>query len=110
MSSPQIIQQRKFDLITCSQELRKVIKGRIEELSVSMHDLCSQIGINYRFVQSWMNITDPAQNSQPMSQWDVIQLAEALGIDIRVTIVLKPKETAYANTYISKDHNDGYGK
>ena len=89
----------KFDLIVCSQELKKVVKSRIDKLEVSLYRLCDQLNLKYDHVKLWMNMTDPVNNNQRMKQWQVILLAESLGIDIRITVVLKPIETAYAEAY-----------
>ncbi|MEK0326672.1 MAG: hypothetical protein QQN63_13320 [Nitrosopumilus sp.] len=93
------LQHSKFDLILCSQELKKTIKGRIDKLEVSLFKLCEQLGFKYEMVRLWMNITDPTNLNQRMKQWQVIVLAESLGIDIRITVVMKPLSTAYAIKY-----------
>lgn len=88
-----------FDLIVCSQELKKEIKARIDKLEISLFRLCDQLDLKYEFVKRWMNMTDPVNANQRMKQWQVIKLADSLGISIRITVVKRPIETAYAETY-----------
>ena len=98
-----IPESNKFDIITCSQELKKLIQGRLAELRVSLFKLCEQLDFKYEHVRLWMNIADPINNNQRLKQWQVIRLADSLGIDIRVTIVIKPTKTAWAKVYNPKD-------
>lgn len=106
-SIPQTI---KFDLIICSQELKKQIKIRIDKLEISLYRLCEQLGLNYDHTRKWMNLMDPVNSNQKMKQWQVLLLAESLGIDIRITIVKKPLSTAYAIPYDSKVQDYGQPK
>ena len=102
-----IPQNNRFDLILCSQEIKKTISSRIQKLNVSLFQLCEQLDYNYEYVRRWMNLTDPTNQNQRMKQWQVIELAQSLGIDIRLTIVVKPEETAYALPYDSKKNRNG---
>ena len=34
-----------------------------------------------------------------MKQWEALMIADALGINVRITIVLLPEDKAYANKY-----------
>ena len=106
-SIPQTI---KFDLIICSQELKKKVKERIDILEISLYRLCEQLGLNYDHTRKWMNLADPINSNQRMKQWQVILLAESLGIDIRITIVIKPLSTAYAIPYDSNIKDYGQPK
>ena len=105
-----IPQSNRFDLIVCSQELKKKIKERIDILKLSLYRLCAQLELDYKKTQLWMNLSDPTNSNQRLKQWQVIQLAESLGIDIRITIVMKPLETAYANPYDPKETDYGQSK
>ena len=76
-------------------------------MRVSLYKLCEQLDLDYKKVRLWMNMRDSATDPQPLMQWQVIQLAESLGIDIRITVVIKPVETAYAIPYDPNDKNYG---
>ncbi len=97
--SSSVIEHKRFDLILCSQELKKEIKKRIVKLNVSLFNLCKQLDFNYEWVRHWMNTSEPLSNNRKLKQWHAIRLAESLGIDIRITIVIKPLNTAYAIPY-----------
>lgn len=104
-----IPQNPKFDIIICSQQLKKLIKERLDKLKVSLFELCEQLELNYRKVRLWMNLADPINSNQAIKQWMVLIIAESLGIDVRITIVEKPLETAYAIPY-DKDRKARHGR
>lgn len=66
---------------------------------MSLYQLCEQLGIDYSNSRTYLNTANPSSKRNRMKQWEALMIAESLGINIRVTIVLLPEEKAFANKY-----------
>jgi hypothetical protein len=75
------LQQRSFCIIRNSGEIRKLIKLRLDNLGVSLYQLCDELSIDYSKFRYYLNTMQPEKASTRMaSQGDVIAIAESLGI------------------------------
>lgn len=84
--------QKKVDLIVSSQNLKKAIKKRIDELNLSYNDIIKDaeekkvVGITKSSISIYFNSNHPASGC--LSQKNIIWLALRYGIDIKVIIKL----------------------
>jgi hypothetical protein len=94
------LQQRSFCIIRNSGEIRKLIKLRLDNLGVSLYQLCDELSIDYSKFRYYLNTMQPEKASTRMaSQGDVIAIAESLGISIGVQVVLRPESKATAKPF-----------
>lgn len=76
-----------------SNELRKLILSQVEAYNISLAHLCESVFVDYRkFMSRYVNVKD-LQKGVNFSSDKVIEIAQLVGLDIRMTIVIKdPKE------------------
>jgi hypothetical protein len=81
------------DIIISSKSIKQLIVERAKKYNVSLHKLCILEKVSYRaFKEEYLEVTDAV--SRPFfRQKEIIKIAKALGIDIRVQCVLdEPNE------------------
>lgn len=87
------MKKSKFDIIKCSKELKKVILKRNEELGYSFKWVCKNADIDLRMFSIYLNSADPFDANIRVSQWEIIQVCDQLGIDLKIQIIIKDAET-----------------
>tara|TARA_Y100000814_G_scaffold293633_1_gene276287 strand:+ start:9918 stop:10244 length:327 start_codon:yes stop_codon:yes gene_type:complete len=100
---------KRFDIIKCSKELKKVILERVNKLNISMYMLCEELNINYDRVKRYMNCKDPLDYNVKITQQEILMVCDALKIDIRVTISIQPEENVKVKSF-DTNHKFKYKK
>ena len=82
-------QQQKFaDVIVDSGELKKLIIQRAKDLKVRQYHLCDILNISWpswrKYLENDKNLSTPT-----LRQEHIIEVAKALGINVRITLVVK---------------------
>ena len=88
----------KSDIILLSRELKKLIIDRLTELNISKFQLCEDLEIDYEKFKYYLNCSE-APKYASITQGELLNIASALGVAVRVTIVMLPKEKATAKKF-----------
>jgi hypothetical protein len=83
---------KRFDIIKCSKELKKVILERANALNISIFLLSEELGITYDRVKRYMNCKDPLDYNVKITQEEILRICNALKIDVKVNIKLLPED------------------
>lgn len=98
-----------MSLISRSNELRKLIVHTAKANNIPLTQLTSWLGIDTgRFISLYINRND-LNSKAPMGvkESDIIEVAKALGVDVRITIIKRSLQfdelrTTIANAYKEK--------
>ncbi len=81
-------QSFKFrDIVIDSVELKKLIKYRIKELNINSFAVCKANNISYNVFKKYL-MSDKSLSSPGLRQEHLINVAESLGIRIRVQVII----------------------
>lgn len=82
------VQTYKYrDIILDSSELKKVIKFRIKQLNIDNYTVCKENNVFYNVFKKYLE-NDKSLSSPGLRQEHLINIAESLGINIRVQIII----------------------
>jgi len=90
ISIPQIARTQTYkyrDIVIDSSELKKLVKHRIKELNLKLFNVCKANNISYETFKKYLN-EDKSLSSPNLRQEHLINVAESLGIKIRVQIII----------------------
>ena len=96
-----MIENKKYDLIICSQEVKKIIKQRISQSHLNVEQICQRLDLDFVHIREYLRTISPIRKKQQgrgmIAQWELFRLSEALGINIKVTLMLSPFEDCLIN-------------
>lgn len=75
------------DIVIDSAELRKLIKHRMKELNLKNYDVCEANNISYGTFMKYLR-EDKTLSTPTLRQEHLINVAESLGIRIRVQLII----------------------
>ena len=76
----------KWDILRDNQTLRELIKRRMDELGLSMQALSEKSGIPYDHIRQYFKAS---YRWKGINQWNLIKLADSVGIQVSLSIELK---------------------
>lgn len=76
----------KWDMLRDSQTLRELIKRRMDEEDLSMASLSEKSGIPYDHIRQYLK---GKYRWKGISQYNLVKLADSLGIKVNLEILLK---------------------
>lgn len=80
------------DIVIDSSELKKIIKYRIKELNLKLMDVCMVNNVSYNTFKKYLE-EDKSLSSPNLRQEHLINIAETLGVKIRVQIIIQKIES-----------------
>lgn len=80
-------QRLKFDIITCSGELRKAIRANMEAYSVCPFRLSAKLSIGYERFRLYLNTTDPRHVRANIKHDEMIKICQEVGISFKLLVV-----------------------
>jgi len=89
------ISYKNRDVIVSSNVIKKLFIQRCLEMNMSPYDVAFLgLGKKKRFIKNyWLDTVDP-RVSKSFTQDDVIELLKYVGIEIKITAILKPLENS----------------
>jgi hypothetical protein len=92
-----------FDVIVSSAEIKRVIVERAKHLNVDLSLIADSIGINPdSFKTKYIYAKEP-KRSPTLGPIDIIDIADAIGIKIRVNCYVEPDELIDVSKFIRQD-------
>lgn len=82
----------KFDIVTYSTELKKLLKERIPALGYRIKLVCYNADVDYEHFRYYLNCKNPADKHLRIRQSHILSICDQLGIDIRIKIIIKDEE------------------
>lgn len=76
----------KWDILRDSQTLRELIKRRMDEQDLSMQALSEKSGIPYDHIRQYLK---GSYRWKGINQYNLVKLADTLGINVSLDIQLK---------------------
>jgi hypothetical protein len=80
------------DIVIDSSEFKKIIKYRIKELNLKLMDVCMVNNVSYNTFKKYLE-EDKSLSSPNLRQEHLINIAETLGVKIRVQIIIQKIES-----------------
>ena len=80
------------DIVIDSSELKKLIKFRIKELNTTSAAICKANNVSHETFKKYLS-EDKSLSSPNLRQEHLINIAETLGVNIRVQIIIKKIDT-----------------
>ena len=101
------ISYKNADVIVSSSVLRKLFLQRCAEINLSPYDVAYfGCGIKKRFIKEyWIGTIDP-RVSKSFTQEDVIKLLKHVGIEVKVTAILKPLSDSPVQQEINRRNSE----
>lgn len=84
--------EKYWDVIVSSNELKKLIKQRADRYHVSFFKLAKEIGVDYEYLKKYYLNRVDVLSTPNIRQKQIIHLAELVGIDVRITLVMEEEE------------------
>ena len=80
-------------IINKSNELRKLIFQQSDRFNIPLLHICRKVRIDYeKFVSDYANIKDLQTGTVGISDGQLISIANLVGLDVRMVIVIKDDE------------------
>ena len=72
------------------------MRQRINQSQLNVEEICQRLNLDFIHIREYLSTAKSIQKKERgrgrIAQWEVLKLAEALGIQIKVTLMLSPFE------------------
>jgi hypothetical protein len=80
------------DIILHSAELKRLVRKQLKEHGMRLFAVCEEASVSYERIKRWLNSNRPMNTI--VSQREVIDLCNEIGVDVRITLVVSSTFTA----------------
>ena len=88
------------DVVIDSSELKKIVKHRIRELNLKLFDVCRVNNVSYNTFKKYLE-EDKSLSSPNLRQEHLINIAESLGVRIRVQIIIQKIDSVDRSIFVN---------